>query len=469
MKKTLLPVAVLTAATLCASTAIAANKAETFSMTPFIGGLHYDGITHNDPALLYGLKLGYNITERFGIEAVAEAAKSPRARQEGINFLDYRLEGLYHILPKKDLVPYLAVGYGGMRYKDNYTGEDARGGIFAYGAGVKYFMSDMFGLRGDVRHLIIDRGPTTNHYEYTLGAMINFSEATPPPKPVEPAPAPVVEPPPAPKPAPAPAPAPAPVPAPPVVKPAPLPGPTASLSAIPASIEAGDSATLNWSSQNSSDCSIAPTVGQVQPNGTMIVAPADTTSYTLSCAGAGGSAQSIATVAVKPKPVVPKVVDSDMDGVPDEMDKCPDTPAGVKVDQNGCPPPVAACKNFTLEIEFETGKADIKATFNKEIKKIADFLKDNPGSTANIEGHTDNVGSDSMNMKLSQRRADAVRSYLIKKFGVAADRLTAKGFGETKPRATNKTAQGRHENRRVEAIVFCGDKSFKASDHDTHR
>lgn len=462
MKKKLLPLAVLTAATLCATTAIAGNKAESLSLSPFIGGLHFDGVTHLDPAMMYGLKLGYNFTDRIGMEGVVEAGKPTTSRNDGINFLNYRLEGLYHFIPKKDLVPYLAAGYGGMRYKSDYTGENAKGGLFAYGAGVKYFITDMFAIRGDVRHMLVNRGPDA--YEYTLGALINLSEAAPLPKPVEPPPvAKVVEP----APAPVPPPEPKPVPAPPVVKPAPVPGPTASISALPPSIESGDSATLNWSSQNSTECAITPAVGPVQPSGTMIVAPADSTVYTLSCSGAGGSAQSIARVSVTPKPVVPQVVDSDMDGVPDSLDKCPDTPAGTKVDKNGCPP--VSCKEFTLEIEFATGKADIKPAFHKEIKKVADFLKENPGSTVSIEGHTDNVGGESMNMKLSQRRADSVRSYLIKKFGVAADHVTAKGFGETKPRATNKTAQGRHENRRVEALVLCGGKTIKATDHDTHR
>lgn len=447
MKKKLLPLAVLAAATLSTTTAaIAANKADTLSLTPFIGGLHFDGTTHYDPALIYGLKLGYNFTDRLGVEGVVEGGTPISDRSKNINFLDYRLEGLYHFIPQSRLVPYLAAGYGGMRLKTDAGA--INGGVFDFGAGVKYFVSDNVAIRGDVRELVTDRGPTLYHTEYTLGALINLTKATPPPKPVEPAPAAkIVEPPPAPKPAPA---------------------PTTAISATPASITAGDSATLNWSSQNSSDCSIAPAIGKVQQSGSMTVTPEADSTYTISCSGPGGSAQSTAGVTVKPKPVVPKVVDSDGDGVPDSMDKCPDTPSGVKVDKDGCPPPAITCKSFNLEIEFDTAKADIKPVFDKEIKKVADFLKENPGSTVNIEGHTDNVGAADMNMKLSQRRAEAVRSYLIKKLGVAADRITAKGFGLTKPRATNKTAQGRHENRRVEALVFCGDKSFKAKDHDTH-
>jgi len=70
-----------------------------------------------------------------------------------------------------------------------------------------------------------------------------------------------------------------------------------------------------------------------------------------------------------------------------------------------------------------------------------------------IEGHTDSVGSAQYNMKLSQRRADSIRTYIIEKFKIEPDRLKAKGYGLTKPVASNKTAKGRQENRRVEAVV----------------
>lgn len=466
MKKQLLPLAVLTAATLCATPALAGNKAETLSFTPFVGGFHFDPTSHLDPAIIYGAKVGYNFTERLGIDGVFEYGKTTRSRSDDISVLDYRLEGIYHMLPKNRLVPYLAVGYGGLRFKDNST--DMHSGVFDYGVGAKYFISDTYAIRGDARHLIVKNGGGTYNYaEYTLGLQINLEDSRTQIKSAEPAPvksvvAPVAEPAPAPKPAPLPAPAPAPapkpVPVPPAVKPAPAPGPTASLTALPASLETGNQATLNWTAQNSTDCSITPAIGPVQTNGSMIVTPSATTAYTLSCSGPGGSAQSSTTVSVRPKPIVPQVIDSDKDGVPDPKDKCPDTPAGVKVDKNGCPPPVSSCKNFNLEIEFDTAKADIKPIYSKEIKKVADFLKENERSTASIEGHTDNIGSADMNLKLSQRRADAVRNYLVEKFGIAAARITAKGFGLTKPQASNKTAKGRYENRRVEALMYCGEK-----------
>jgi outer membrane protein OmpA-like peptidoglycan-associated protein len=98
---------------------------------------------------------------------------------------------------------------------------------------------------------------------------------------------------------------------------------------------------------------------------------------------------------------------------------------------------------------FETGKSTIKKISYKPLDEIAEILKDDPSLYADIEGHTDNVQPKSYtNMELSQKRADAVRDYLVSK-GVDSSRLTAQGFGETRPVADNDTAAGRAQNRRT--------------------
>jgi OOP family OmpA-OmpF porin len=183
--------------------------------------------------------------------------------------------------------------------------------------------------------------------------------------------------------------------------------------------------------------------------------------------------------------------DSDKDGVPDYLDKCPGTPAGVKVDKDGCPPPppvvekpqevraaapaaaavvmgaqkkesaaaAAVAKEMfekgraTINVEFDTNKADIKPAFDKELQKFADVMKNYPDLNVVIEGHTDNVGATALNEKLSANRANSVKDYLTKKFGIAESRLTAKGYGMSKPIDNNKTKEGRQKNRRVEAAV----------------
>ena len=151
-----------------------------------------------------------------------------------------------------------------------------------------------------------------------------------------------------------------------------------------------------------------------------------------------------------PKPaMVEKVVeekivvipDSDGDGVPDNLDKCPGTPKGAKVNQFGC---------WTLEnVLFDFNKHNIKPQFYGFLDEAAVVFEKNPSIKVQIEGNTDSIGTAANNMKISLERAKAVMNYLIKK-GVAKDRLSAKGYGFTKPIATNATQEGRALNRRVE-------------------
>ncbi len=141
-------------------------------------------------------------------------------------------------------------------------------------------------------------------------------------------------------------------------------------------------------------------------------------------------------------------IDSDEDGVPDYLDRCPNTPQGYKVDKNGC------FISATLKINFEFNSTEIDPKYYPEIEKFAKFLKLNPNVKVEIQGHTDSVGSDKYNLILSQKRAEAVRNLLIKKYGINPNRLTAKGYGESKPVASNLTEEGRAKNRRVEAVII---------------
>lgn len=116
----------------------------------------------------------------------------------------------------------------------------------------------------------------------------------------------------------------------------------------------------------------------------------------------------------------------------------------------------AGCETLVtiaLNVEFDTNKAIVKDKYRNEIKKVADFMKKYPNTTAVIEGHTDNVHTAEYNQKLSQARAYSVRQYLINNFGVKASRLTAVGYGLTKPIASNDTEEGKQKNRRVQAVI----------------
>ncbi len=150
------------------------------------------------------------------------------------------------------------------------------------------------------------------------------------------------------------------------------------------------------------------------------------------------------------------VPDSDGDGVNDDDDKCPNL-AGPK-DNFGCPPipkgkPVSAAiqKKIAVaakSIQFQTGKSVILKKSFVSLNNVVQILKTNPSYKLSVEGHTDNVGTDEKNMALSAARANAVKDYFIKK-GITENRITAQGFGATKPIAPNTTAAGRTKNRRV--------------------
>lgn len=106
-----------------------------------------------------------------------------------------------------------------------------------------------------------------------------------------------------------------------------------------------------------------------------------------------------------------------------------------------------------LDVKFDFDKAQVKPESYGDIKNLADFMGQYPQTTTVVEGHTDSVGSDAYNQKLSERRANAVRDVLVNQYGVGADRVNAVGYGESRPVADNATDSGRAVNRRVEAEV----------------
>jgi len=104
------------------------------------------------------------------------------------------------------------------------------------------------------------------------------------------------------------------------------------------------------------------------------------------------------------------------------------------------------------DVLFDTGKYSLKPGAREKLAKVAGILLAYPGLNIEVGGYTDNVGGDEMNQKLSENRADSVRSYLVEQ-GVTTGAVTARGFGNTLPVASNDNASGRQENRRVELVV----------------
>ena len=141
--------------------------------------------------------------------------------------------------------------------------------------------------------------------------------------------------------------------------------------------------------------------------------------------------------------------DADGDGIVDGTDQCPNTPAGTRVDGDGCPlGDVVALNGVT----FETDSNRLRPDAVTILDEVAEVLNRYPEMLVEVAGHTDSVGADAYNQQLSQRRAEAVVEYLVGK-GIAADRMTAMGYGESEPVDSNDTKDGRERNRRVELRI----------------
>jgi len=382
---------------LVVSPAPAQIKPGSVSITPFFGGYTFDSDLNLDTKPVYGLRLGYDITPRWGMEVAADYVSTELEQGGGnVRALGYRLDALYHFMPDNRLVPFIAAGVGGttLRYPEGMKNETDS--LFNYGGGIKYFFTDALALRADIRQLLVFDGGRSD-FEYTIGLTFLFggkmAAATPPPEPA------VFD---------------------------------SDGDGVPDSLD---------------KCPDTPKGVKVDKDGCPLDSDGDgVPDYLDKC------------------PDTPKGVkvdkdgcplDSDGDGVPDYLDKCPDTPKGVKVDKDGCPIPQKAVEkvSIALAVQFDTGKADIKPQYREQIKKVGDFMKTYPETTAVIEGHTDNVGREESNLRLSTKRAESVRTYLIENFGIAANRLTARGYGSSRPVADNATPEGRQKNRRIEAVI----------------
>lgn len=473
MKKILAPLMLTVATLLIVVVPVAAGEREgAVSLAPFVGGYTFDGVQHLETAPVYGLRLGYDLTKNWGVEAVGDYLATDGTHSErSVNALSYRLDLLYNFMPDGPLVPYLAVGGGGTTVGHGsdfdasgnnvlgYTGGRNTAATANAGLGLKYFLTDSIALRGDARQLAIFGQKTLYNWEYTAGLSFLFGGKT----------------------------AAAPVP--------PAPVPTSSLSVTPGSITKGESARLSWTSQNAANCDLQPGIGPVTLQGSMTIMPGADTTYSLSCNGPGGMANSAANITVAAPPslsssltVTPgsitKGESASLNWTSQNAANCdiqpgigPVTPqgsititpaantaytltctgsGGTTTSQGNiqvAPKQEKVC--IVLKIEFDSGKADIKPKYHDEIGKVAAFMKKYPEAKGVIEGHTDNVGGYDYNMKLSERRAVSVRNYLLEKYGVAPERLSAKGYGYSKPVADNKTKEGRQLNRRIVANFDC--------------
>ncbi len=202
--------------------------------------------------------------------------------------------------------------------------------------------------------------------------------------------------------------------------PPPAARPTVSLQANPSSINRGDSAALNWTTTDATSVSIAPEVGAVTAQGSTKVSPADSTTYTITASGPGGSADASARVTVTVPVAPPAKVEPSLDEL------------------------------FLKEVRdayFDYDKADIRPDAREALTKTADFLRNYPQLKVTIEGHCDERGSTEYNLALGDRRASAVKQYLVS-LGLSADRLSTVSYGKEKPACMESNETCWQKNRR---------------------
>jgi OmpA-OmpF porin, OOP family len=344
-----------------ATTGYAQVRAGSVNITPTIGMYAFEGNEDMNKMLpTGGLRLGYNINKYIGIEGYAQYGQTEVNSWVGtpkVGVFNYGIEGIFNLLPNGKLVPFLAIGVGGVSYsgvdfdKNAYemTTDSKKDKLTAdYGYGVKYFLSDAFALRFDIRH-VMPFDKMHSNMLISLGLNMAFGGAKP--APVYSAPAPEPE----------------------------------------------------------------PVMEQAKP-------------------------QAEAAPVVEEKPIETAAPVA----VVEEVKPQPQTRVAQEIAEKG---------RATLEVLFDTNKATIKKNYAKDVDHLADVMKQNPDLNVTIEGHTDNVGKAAYNKKLSQKRADAVKKYMVTKGGIDAKRLKAVGYGLEKPVASNKTKAGRTKNRRVEAAV----------------
>jgi peptidoglycan-associated lipoprotein len=197
--------------------------------------------------------------------------------------------------------------------------------------------------------------------------------------------------------------------------------PTVSISTDRTSINKGESAKLSWTTTDAASVSISPEVGAVTPQGTTTVTPADSTTYAITATGPGGSSDANVRITVNaPAPVA-------------------ETPKGPSFEEL-----------FMQEVRdayFDLDKADIRPDARQALEKTASFLKGYPNAHVTIEGHCDERGSTEYNLALGDRRANAVKQYLVN-LGIPAANLNVVSFGKEKPFCSESNETCWQQNRR---------------------
>ena len=207
--------------------------------------------------------------------------------------------------------------------------------------------------------------------------------------------------------------------------PPPTPAPTVHLTAEPSTIERGQSVTLSWTSQNATDLNLVPGVGNVQAQGSTTVTPQESTTYTLTANGPGGSVTETARVTVTgPPPAAPA-----------------ETPKAEVSEEE-------VFGQGMKDAFFDYDKADIRPDAQQALTSDADFLKAHPSIKFTIEGDCDERGSEEYNLGLGDRRATAAKSFLVN-LGINGDLINTISYGKDRPSCTDHDENCWQQNRRA--------------------
>jgi peptidoglycan-associated lipoprotein len=216
---------------------------------------------------------------------------------------------------------------------------------------------------------------------------------------------------------------------------APPAAPSVSLTIEPSTIERGQSATLRWNSQNTTDLEIQPAVGMVEAQGTRPVSPTDSTTYTLTGRGPGGSTQATARLTVTVPPTPP---------APAPPTRTPDLSLRERFDRG------------IKDAFFDYDSSNIRDDARSGLTTTAEFLRANPTVTVQVEGHCDERGSVAYNLGLGDRRANSARDFLVS-LGISGDRVTTISYGKERPFCTDTSEQCWQQNRRAHVVCTnCG-------------
>ena len=381
---------------LVAPAALAGQREGAFTLSPLVGYHVFEGDQNTDDAASYGLAFGYNITKHWAVELDARYTPTETDFDGGDNYdIDVwtgSLNALYHFNSDGLFVPYLAAGFGGMVFEvDEGTGgrDDDEDFMLNAGAGFKYFFIDDLALRVDARY-IADLHSDRN-YDQGSGDDTDHNLIA-------------------------------------------SAGLVWQFGGPPPAPAAEADSDMDGVPDSRDKCPGTPLGVAVDAVGCPPAPPKP------------APAPEVKPAPVVPPPPDPCANDDDGDGVPNCRDKCPGTEKGIIVDEFGCP------VKFNLQIEFDFNKAQIRPEYHAKLKEVAEFVNKYPDTKFLLAGHTDSKGTDQYNKALSERRAAAVKKYLVEEFGIAAHLLHPRGYGESRPIADNATDEGRQKNRRVEVI-----------------